>query len=183
MARAALAPDAVILGLATFQFGWALVPYLRLPEGSYYDGDLHLNLFVAFTVLVASAALCIGRTWSNLLAVASSSPLPLVHIFMFWAATRRSGAALFSVEHLKFWIVDDLSSIPAIIWLASVLSFAVLSLAAISALRQPYKPQARGLSPKELAEGGKLLQELHNVSVLADERRARTIAHARGNFL
>ena len=181
MTRAAVAPKAVILGLATFQFGWALVAYLRMSEESYYIDDLPLNLFVAFTLLMASASLCVGRTWSNLLAISLPSPLPLVHIFIFWASAHRCGAALFSIAHVRFWIADSLSRMPAIIWLSSALSCAILSLAAISALRQPSKLQAhsRELTPRALRDENKLLQEIQNLSVLADERRGNSLARAR----
>lgn len=137
VARSVFAPKAVVLGAATFHFGWMLAVYLRPSESLYYDSDPHSTLFFAFALLVASVSLSVERAWSNLL-VAALCPLPLLQVFIFWEDAHRAGATLFSGAHLRCWI-NDLARMPASLWLLTALSFVVLSLATASTLRQSAK--------------------------------------------
>ncbi len=135
IARAALAPRAIIFGLAAFLFGWALMEYLRTPERQYYREDEQLNLFIAFALLAASAGLAAGRPWSKVLSASLSSPLPLVHAYIFWGSATAAKAHLFSGAHLRFW-AERLADMTAVMWLSGALSFAIFLLALPSALRQ-----------------------------------------------
>lgn len=135
LARAAASPRAIIFGLATFQFGWALVPYMRPHESPYYNADTSGNLFLIFALLLASVGLLTRGAWGNLLAAALSSPIPLIHGFIFWASASRAEVTFLSGAHLRAWLTD-LSDIPSIILMATGLSVAILVTVAVSTLRR-----------------------------------------------
>ncbi|MDQ3907308.1 MAG: hypothetical protein M3268_03075 [Acidobacteriota bacterium] len=140
LARAALAPRAIIFGFATFMFGWALMSYWRAPEDSYYyNGGGLDDLIVASSLLIASAALSARSARGTLLAAVLSGPLPLIHVLIFVEGVGRRGPLLFSGAHLVAWL-HRLSAIPPFVLVASAASFAVLVLALPSALRQLPQP-------------------------------------------
>ncbi|HVG30366.1 MAG TPA: hypothetical protein VM864_11740 [Pyrinomonadaceae bacterium] len=142
IARAALAPKAVILGLATFQFGWALTEFV-LPVERHYSSDREVFMFLFFALLIAAACLTAAGEWGRLAAAFLCSPMPLVHAFIFWAPRPHVDVAFFSVDHIRLWLAD-LARADVSIWALTAVSFAILGAVAASALRSPSKPRAPG---------------------------------------
>jgi hypothetical protein len=140
IARAALAPKALILGLATFQFGWALSEYM-LHDEHHYSADREIFLFLSFALLSASACLTTSGERGRLAAAFLCSPLPLVHAFIFWALPRHDSVAFFSGEHIRLWL-KEMGRIEADIWALTAVSFAILSCVVASTLRPPSKIRA-----------------------------------------
>ncbi|MDT7603959.1 MAG: hypothetical protein QOF61_1956 [Acidobacteriota bacterium] len=142
LARAALAPKAVILGLATFQFGWALSEYM-LHNEHHYSTDREPFLFLSFTLLIAASCLTANGEWGRLAAAFLCSTMPLVHAFIFWAPRPRMDAPFFSVEHIRIWL-KEMASVEADFWALTAVSFAILSYVVASTLRPPLKIRAPG---------------------------------------
>ncbi|MFL6229456.1 MAG: hypothetical protein ACJ741_11830 [Pyrinomonadaceae bacterium] len=138
MARVALAPKAVILGLATFQFGWALTAHvLRAGE---YPPDRTLFLFLSFALLLASVCVTINGERSRLAAAFLCSPVPLFHALIFWSPRPDSDVPFFSVEHIRMWL-EELAKTDTYSWVLTVVSFAILISVAVPALHSSAKPR------------------------------------------
>jgi hypothetical protein len=138
-ARPLLAPKAVILGLATFQFGCALKDFAQ-PRADYYGSDEELFLFLSFTLLSASACLAVNRAWGGVLAASLCGPVPLAHAFGFWLTAQRAGVPMFSMKHLEL-VIHGIADFPAALWLLTALSLTILSVATAATLRSPSKPE------------------------------------------
>jgi hypothetical protein len=138
-ARAALAPKAIILGLATFQFGWALSDYM-LRDELHHSADREPFLFLSFTLLIAAACLTANGEWGRLAAAFLCSPMPLVHAFIFWAIRPYSVVPFFSVEHIRAWL-EELARVDISIWALTTVSLSILGAVMVSTLRSPLKPR------------------------------------------
>lgn len=141
IARTVLAPRAVILGLSAFQFGLLLVEQTRPADESFGNSETFTELFVAATILLASACLEARRAAGNLLAAFLCGPLPLIQALIFFDTVRRSDALPLSNAHVTVW-ASELEGIPVNFWLMTALSFAVLALAVTSTLRPSPRPPA-----------------------------------------
>lgn len=130
--RRALAPKAVVFGTCAFNFGWALSEALQAFETAAGQEEL----FVTFTLFVASACLAAKSRFGDLSAAFLCAPLPLLHVFFFWASAGRIDAMLLSDAHLRYWL-GRLAETEARLWLVTAASFVILFLAAASALRPP----------------------------------------------
>ena len=137
--RTVLAPRAVILGASAFQFGLALSGWARATDVEGPSSELYLELFLASTVLAASACLATKRAAGNLLAAFLCGPLPLLQPFLFMGIPHRSDVTLFSAAHFGRW-VEELTRIPANIWLLTALSCAIFACAMAATLRPLPKP-------------------------------------------
>ena len=139
IARSALAPRAIILGVSAFQFGLSLSEWMRPTEGYSNHRDEFAQLFLASTILAAAACLAARRASGNLLAAFLSGPLTLLQALIFFEAAHRAKSWPFSGAHINIW-ARELAGVPADIWLATALSFAVLACAIASTLRPSPKP-------------------------------------------
>ena len=141
-ARRALKPNAIIVGVACCQFGWAVAESLRPVDefgysGPRFEGEL---LFLASMMLVASVGLATGRPLGRLLAAALCGPLALLQVFIFTMLPYRFELAFLSGEHVERWL-RELADIPASVWLMTALSFAILYSATAATLRRtPSRP-------------------------------------------
>jgi hypothetical protein len=135
IARRTLAPKAVILGVSTFQFGWALTEYLPRAE-ERLSLDAHFTVFLAFALLAAAACLTTGGTRGRFWAAFLCSPMPLAHAFIFWASARGAVVTFFSGEHVRVWL-EDMASESASFWTLTAVSFAIFTSAVASTMRAP----------------------------------------------
>lgn len=142
VARAALRPNAVIMGVACCQFGWAVAESLR-PVDEFGDSGPRFEeelLFLASMMLVASVGLATGSPLGRLLAAALCGPLALLQVFIFTMLPYRFKLAFLSGEHVERWL-RELADIPASVWLMTALSFAILCSATVATLRRtPSRP-------------------------------------------
>lgn len=136
-ARGALKPNAIIMGVATCLFGWSVAESLR-PYHDEYEHirrDAEVILFLAASLLAASAGLATKSACGNLLAAGLSGPLPLLHTFIFFTISFDSEVTFLSAGHINRWL-DELSDIPASVWLLTALSVAILCSATAVTLRR-----------------------------------------------
>jgi hypothetical protein len=137
--RAALAPKAIILGAAAFQFGRALTEYVR-PGERIYHRDIEIFVFLSFTLLVAAACLTADGEWGRLAAAFLCSPVALAHVFIFWAVRPNSVVPFFSVEHIRVWL-EDLADADVTFWAMTAVSLAILGAVVASTLRARSAPR------------------------------------------
>ena len=140
LARAVFAPKAVILGVATCQFGWALSQFMGQTE-EYHRG--HEELFIAFMLLVAAAGLLAHAPWGNLLSATLSGVLPLAHAFIFWDCAWDYEAPFLSAEHINNFLRHEARA-DTFIWLMSALSLVIISSAMAATLRASSRPATGG---------------------------------------
>ena len=136
-ARAALRPNAIILGFACCLFGWAVAESLR-PVDEFGRTDAPLDegaLFFSCVLFAASVGLATGRAWGRLLAAVLSGPLPLFQVFLFTMTPYHFGVGFFSGEHVERWL-GELRGMPSGFWLLTALSFAILCSATAATLRR-----------------------------------------------
>ncbi|HEY9283929.1 MAG TPA: hypothetical protein VIP46_10795 [Pyrinomonadaceae bacterium] len=140
-ARAALKPNAIIMGVATCLFGWSVAESLR----PYDEYDVHLRpgwdllVFLSASLVAASVGLAAKSACGNLLAAGLSGPLPLLHVFIFFAIPFDSEVTFLSAGHVERWL-NELSDIPASVWLLTALSVAILfSATAVTLRRTPLR--------------------------------------------
>lgn len=88
-------PKSLIFGVAVLNFVWLWL---------YSKWHFSENIFLATTIVIASAMLLIDRVWSKVIAILLSSYMPIAVIRQAWIAIR-SGNASFNYRTFASWFM------------------------------------------------------------------------------
>ncbi len=94
VARYLLNAQAVIFGLALFDFLWV--------SRRFHEYHFHRDIFIATLLLVAALCLLLNQSWSNLVAAILSGYLPLVLLNEFWMFPHYAEVPILSYRHLIY---------------------------------------------------------------------------------